>query len=195
MKMWKGVAVVIAVALVAGAEAPAIAQSDSQSFINGFGPYVLGTPMTTVLNADPALTPGSRLIFSSKVPGTVAYSRNFTAPLGGYNYRATLALIFWRDYLAAVIIEWGTLAFPSVDDWRLAATALSRQLRTTYPANMIYKDYPPTRSTPLLLTLRDPNGNRLDAFATERDFSVNLDYVAADYANAVDATPNPAIRY
>jgi hypothetical protein len=179
----------ISLVLILGLQAAA----GAQTWVRGFGPYILGTPMSTVLQADPQLSQGSGYpIWSSRVPST-RYGRVMSAPVGGYTYPARVGLQFWQGTLASICVVWDSNAFDSVDDWRSAGRALRAQLQQTYGAITTMDQV--VGDDDMMYEATDAQNNFLTAFTDPHHFSLHMCYLSGPFRQAVDATPKPSVSY
>ncbi|MCI0428903.1 MAG: hypothetical protein L0Z46_12900 [Nitrospiraceae bacterium] len=146
-----------------------------------------------MLAQDSRLVPGSRILWTDRIPTTV-FSRPFEAAIGGQSFSATLVLQFWQSKLAVIMVYWPLNAFASVSAWRVAADELYNQLKATYAFDLVREHYPPFRGAPHM-TMQDSSGNRLEMFASGERFTISLVYLWNSYAQALDMAPTPRRSY
>jgi hypothetical protein len=172
------------------------AQPVPKTAVTGVPPFELGTPMSTVLGATPAL----RLSTEPCEPQgpTKTYAGKVAAPIGGYPYTADVLLCFYQGNLAAIRLTWPSTTFrASVEDWRSSAKALARQLATSYAPGLIKRNFIDD-SIGGRIEIRDSDGNMLTmtSNATDGDtLSIMLWYVAASYDRAVHGQPTAVGPY
>lgn len=178
--------IVIMTTLAAGVQAQETVSQ--KTTITGWGRYSLGTSMQEVLLSNPSLKPGSRVVWSTKLP-TVDYSDRVAAPIGGFNYSADLYLQFYEGRLAVVGLQWASQQFDSVSEWRRRGSDLQRELLQVYASNLV------VMNAPGFLCLKDEEGNRLHMFTSDSRFTISLTYLLASYGGALDKIDPPKGNY
>jgi hypothetical protein len=170
------------------------AQGTPKTTISGTPPFALGTPVGTVLRANPTLHPTSTACPAqggavNPVP-TANYETRMTAPLRGYPYIAHVVLCFYGGTLGAIHLEWPADAFrDSVIEWRSQAQGLARQLTSAYAADLIKRNWV-DEDFGGRVEIRDAQGNVLTmvADANAGGLDIVLDYVAGAYNQVLNGT-------
>ncbi len=162
------------------------AQPVPKTAVTGVPPFVLGTPLSTVLRATPSLRPSTETC----VPQgrTENYAGKVAAPIGRYAYTADALLCFYQGSLAAIRLTWSSTAFrKSVEEWRSSTKALALQLTTSYPGlikrNFLDDDMGGR------LEIQDAQANTLTMVSNATDddtLSIWVWYVAASYDHALN---------
>lgn len=176
-------------ALVASVQA----QSVPKTAVTGVPPFVLGTPVSTVLRANPSF----RQSAETCVPQgkTENYVGKVTAPIGRYAYIADALLCFYKGSLAVIRLTWSSAAFrDSVEEWRSSSQALARQLTTSYAPELIKRNFI-DEDMGGRIEIQDDQANTLTMVANstnEDALSISVWYVAASYGHGVNGV-GPAV--
>lgn len=176
-------------ALVVSAQA----QPVPKTAVTGVPPFVLGTPMSTVLRANPSLKQSAETC----VPQgrTENYAGKVAAPIGKYTYTADALLCFYKGSLAAIRLTWPSAAFrESVEEWRSSSKALARQLTTSYAPELIKRTFLDDDMGGRV-EIQDAQANTLTMVSNSTNddsLSIILWYVAASYGHGVNGV-GPAV--
>jgi hypothetical protein len=171
------------------------AQQAPKTAVTGVPPFVLGTPVGTVLRANPSF----RQTAEACVPQgkTENYAGKVAAPIGRYAYTADALLCFYNGSLAAIRLTWSSAALrDSVEEWRSSSKALARQLTTSYAPELIKRNFI-DEDMGGRIEIQDAQANTLTMVSNSTDNdnpSIMLWYVAALYgyvANGVGPAVGP----
>ncbi len=185
------VACLCAFILVASAEA----QPAARTAVTGVPPFLLGTPMATVLSANRTLQPSNDTCSALR---TTNYSSRVVAPIGGYPYTAELLLCFYQGNLGAIRLRWSSMAFMnSVEDWRSGMRTLADQLAKSYAPQLIKRNIIDD-DLGGRVEIRDNQGNILTMVSNSTDddtLSLTIWYLGGSYDHALNGQPTPVGSY
>jgi hypothetical protein len=161
----------------------------AETVVHGFLPYLLGAPLEDLAAAGEAgSAKGAWPVWHPGLGDTSG--RALEAPIGDRRYRAGLGLQWWRNRLAAVVLEWPAASFQSPDAWREASRRLHDDLVAHYAPKVVARNNS-AQDGRMIVEIADADGNRLVATAAEG--AIGLAYVAAEFEAAIHApAPEPA---
>ena len=169
------------------------AQPALKTAVTGVPPFVLGTPASTVLSANPSLKQSAEACVPQGL--TENYAGQVAAPIGKYTYTADALLCFYKGSLAAIRLKWSPAAFrESVEEWRSSSKALARQLATSYAPELIKRNFV-DENMGGRIEIQDAQANTLTMVSNSTNddtLSIIVWYVAASYAHVVNGV-GPAV--